>query len=229
MIKLSTVKNDREFPVEITYKDARENEVTITIGAGHEVDVPEEAVDTVTTQITEAVAPTDETDKPTGDDTDGGDANDDDTAAGDADDDKPTDAPTGDDTPESQLAKANATIAKMKAEKEYDHLLSAGKITAAQKSLFMSFATSAHITLSSDVKLSDTVTLSKGAQDGASAVSLLSAILDAGPALKFSEQGAQGEDHTEVKLSDEERERATKQGLDPAKIEAARQKRNGKE
>lgn len=77
--------------------------------------------------------------------------------------------------------------------------------------------TSASITLSSDVKLSYTVTLSKGAQDGSSAVALLSAILDAGPGLQVAEQGVQGEDNTEVKLSDDERNEAIKKGYDPAK------------
>lgn len=89
----------------------------------------------------------------------------------------------------------------------------------------MSFATSATIALSADVKISDTVTLSKGKQDAASAVTLLSAIFEAGPALKFSEQGGEGEDDKEVKLSQEEIAEARKKGLDPAKIEAARNKR----
>lgn len=232
MIKLSTVKNDKEFPVAITYKDARENEISITLEAGHEVDVPTEAVETVEKQIADAVAPTDDTDagdKPEGEgDTPSGDEGD--KPDEDAGDTPPAPAPAeGGDDAAQQLAKANATIAQMKAEKEYGRLLSAGKITEAQKALYLSFATSASITLSSDVKLSDTVTLSKGAQDGSSAVALLSAILDAGPALKFAEQGAQGEDNTEVKLSDDERNEAIKKGYDPAKIEAARQKRNGKE
>lgn len=223
MIKLSTVKNEKDYPVTVTYKDAKENDISITLEAGHEVDVPEEAVETVKTQIDESEKPAESTEE-TDEEKTAREAKEAEDAAAAADADK--DKPAGDETAEQKLAKANQTIAEMSAQKEFDRLLSAGKITDAQKSLFLSAATTASVTLSKDIKISDTVTLSKGAQDAPSIVTLLSAIFDAGPALKFAEQGAEGEDtKTEVKLSQEERDEAVKKGYDPAKIEAARAKR----
>lgn len=219
MLKLSTVKNDKDYPVTVTYKDAKENEITVTLEAGHEADVPEEAVETVNTQISESTAPETDEERTAREAKEAEDA----AAAAGGEGGTPAE---GTETSEQKLAKANQTIATMKAEQEFSRLLSAGKITDAQKGLFLSFATTAQITLSADVKISDKVTLSKGAQDAPSAVTLLSAIFEAGPALKFAEQGAQGEDTaTEVKLSQEEREDAIKKGYDPDKIEAARQKR----
>lgn len=214
MLKLSTVKNDKDYPVKVTYKDDKENEVTIEVAAGAEVDVPEAAAEAVTTQISESTAPvaddgSDDVEKP---------------------DETPAPAPAADeDKTKEELSKAHREIAEYRAEKTYDTLLAKGKIKPAQKQLFMSVVTNASITLSNDLKLSDTVTLAKGKQDATSVATMLSAIFEAGPTLKTAEQGAEGEDNHGVKLSKEEREEAIRKGYDPEKIEAARQKRSKKE
>lgn len=214
MLKLSTVKNDKDYPVKVTYKDDKENEVTIEVAAGAEVDVPETAAEAVTTQISESTAPAadgdgDDAEKP---------------------DETPAPAPAADeDKTKEELSKAHREIAEYRAEKAYDTLLAKGKIKPAQKELFMSVVANASITLSNELKLSDTVTLAKGTQDATSVATMLSAIFEAGPTLKTTEQGAEGEDDNGVKLSKEEREEAIRKGYDPEKIEAARQKRSKKE
>lgn len=223
MLKLSKVKNDKDHEVTVTYKDAQDNDVSIVVAAGAEVDVPETAAEEVTQQIADSTAPAAaeeaDADKPDAD----ADTEEEETETPAP---QPTDA---DETTEQKLAKANKEIAQYRAEKAYDQLLAKGKILPAQKELFLSVATSASVTLSADVKLGDKVTLAKGAQDSTSVVTLLSAIFEAGPALKRAEQGAEGEDDQGVKLSKEEREEAIKKGYDPEKIEAARQKRSKKE
>ena len=103
----------------------------------------------------------------------------------------------------------------MSAEKEYQTLLSAGKITPAQKELFLSLAKVGSVTLSADVKVDGKVTLAKG-EGGVNIVTMLSAILNAGPALKLNaEQGAQGEEN-KVELSKEQEEKITKMGFNLA-------------
>lgn len=224
MLKLSTVKNDKDYAVKVTYKDDKDNDVTVEVAAGAEVNVPEAAADEVTKQIAESEAPAaEETDE--------------EKAAREAEEAKAAEEaeaeaakkaeeeaaaaaaaaekPEGGETAEQKLAKANAKIAEMSAEKEYQTLLSAGKITPAQKELFLSLAKVGSVTLSADVKVDGKVTLAKG-EGGVNIVTMLSAILNAGPALKLNaEQGAQGEEN-KVELSKEQEEKITKMGFNLA-------------
>lgn len=220
MLKLSTVKNDKDYAVKVTYKDDKDNDVTVEVAAGAEVNVPEAAADEVTKQIAESEAPAaEETDEEkAAREAEEAKAAEEAEAAKKAEEEAAAAAaekPEGEETAEQKLAKANAKIAEMSAEKEYQTLLSAGKITPAQKELFLSLAKVGSVTLSADVKVDGKVTLAKG-EGGVNIVTMLSAILNAGPALKLNaEQGAQGEEN-KVELSKEQEEKITKMGFNLA-------------
>ena len=128
-ISMTLVKNDREFPVEVTYTEAEE-EKKVTIEAGAEAEVPEDQVEAVTKQIADAVAPEEEDDEQLSDE----------------------------EKKAKELADREAAIAAKEkelsdkqAEAEYERLLSEGKIVPAQKDAFIALSAQGSAT----VELSD--------------------------------------------------------------------------
>lgn len=140
-IELSKVKNDREFDVVITVKDEDGEDVKETVAAGEEIEVPDEQADAVTEQIKAAKAPKPElNDDAAGDNTDP--ATDPaatpatDPAAADADD-KKTGSEQLSRNQKTELARLQAKEKDTDAVAAYQTLLSAKKITPAQKDAFV--------------------------------------------------------------------------------------------
>lgn len=214
-MKFSKIKNDKEYPVTVTYKEGDE-EKTVTIEPGTEVEVPQDVETEVTKQVTDAVAPLstdseeDEKNKveniPETKVTDDGQK-------------QPVNEDPAKNTPEtpaegSELAKARAEIAEYKAKEAYNTLLSAGKIVPAQKEIFMSLATGASVSLTKDVK---GMQLSKEEKENTSIVTLLSAILNAGTTqvVLNNEKGSTttGEEEVKVELTAEQEAKVKKYGF----------------
>jgi type IV secretory pathway VirB10-like protein len=228
-MKFAKVTNDKDHEVEVTYTDAEGKEVKETVAAGAEIEVPTEAEEAVKTQIAEATAPHDggaeETDeereareKKEADDKAAADAA---AAAGDG-----SGSGEGEGTPPAgesdaeKLSRALAENAELKATQTYDKLLAKGKITPAQKELFMAFSaipTGVPVALSKDIKSTDgkKVLFAKGSKP--SIATMLSAILEAGPKMiKFGEQGGKGE--SAVELTKEQEEKLTRMGFSVEKF-----------
>lgn len=223
-MKFAKVTNDKAFPVEVSYKDDEGKDVTATIEAGAELEVPTTAEETVKTQVADAVeTPAADADddgltdeerqaaaKKEADDKAAADAA---AAAGDADATVTPPAPA-DETAEQELARLRTKNAELEAGKAYDTLLAKGKITPAQKDLFLSLSKAGSVNFSSDVKGSDGKVLFAKSKT-TSAITMLSAILEAGPkVIKFSEQGANGgEGEATVELTKEQEERVVHMGF----------------
>lgn len=183
----STIKNDKEFDVTVTYKDGDEDK-EVVVKAGEEVVVPTEVAEDVTTQIAEAEAPSD-------DDSNDDDSNSDDDANSDddsnANDDSNSDDSNDEDEDESdkdkQLAKAQLKNAEYAVKERYSALLSAGKVIPAQEAKIMGLA-----------KLGQGVQLSTEAGKKIDLATVVLDILEAGN-VKFSteENGSDKEDENQ--------------------------------
>jgi hypothetical protein len=214
-MKFAKITNEKSYPVEVTYTDADGKEVKATIEAGAELEVPTEASEAVTKQITDSVEPeVEETDeeretreKKEADDKAAADQA---TADKEAADKKAADEAAANESAEEKLAKANAKIAELEAEKTYDQLLAKGKIVPAQRELFFSFAKLGSVKLSTDVK---GMKLAKG--QSASILTMLSAMLEAGATkVKFGEQGKDGQGEGKaVELTTEQEEKVVRMGF----------------
>lgn len=213
-MKFAKVTNDKDFAVEVSYKDAEGNEVKQTAQPGAELEVPAEAEEAVKSQVAGATAAV--TDPPEVEPSS--------TPAADPketpDDADPT--PTGDDPVETttedekkELARLRGERAEWEAEKEYQSLLSKGKIVPAQKELFLGLskaAAQAKVTLSATVP---GITLAKG--QALTVPTMLSAILNAGPkTIKLGEQGGEGE--ATVELTKDQEEKIKKYGFSVEKF-----------
>lgn len=176
-VQLSTVKNDKEFDVEITVKNDEGEDVAKTLKAGEETEVPEDQAEAVLTQIADAKDPEE---------------SDDDASDDDDDKDKGGNADVGgDDDGKGDLSeKERAELAELRkgarislAKEQYAELLKAGKITPAQEPAFMALA-----------EVTQPVQLS--AKKQVSIVEAVASVLEAGPQIvKFSEDGsAKGDD-----------------------------------
>lgn len=224
-MKLSKVTNDKAYQVTIKVKGDDDLEVEKVLGAGEEIEVPAEQEEAVKKQIADAVDP--EADDKGGDDDKGDDDNagddngGDDGGSDDNDDDEEEDTET-----KQQLSRANAKIRKYEAEKQYEKLLSAGKIVPAQKEAFIALA-------NSEVA-STSIQLSKDAKP-VSLAKAVATILEAGPQIvKFSEDGSgKGEDQDEnsdkdkkpsEKLSDADRAGLQAVGAKPERMDELAEK-----
>ncbi len=188
-VEESTIKNDKDFDVTVTYKDGDEDK-EVVVKAGEEVVVPTEVAEEVTTQIADAVAPTE--------DDNSDDSNSDDDSSSDDDSNKDDDASNDDNSDDSSeededeeekdkdkaLAKANLKVATLSVEKRYAELLSAGKVIPAQKDRILGLA-----------KMSQGVSLSTEAGKKIDLATVVFDILEAGN-VKFSteENGSGAED-----------------------------------
>ena len=127
-VEESTIKNDKEFDVTVTYKDGDEDK-EVVVKAGEEVVVPTEVAEDVTTQIAEAEAPEADEDAPE-----------------DTPEDAPEDAPAPNDDEEDEndkdkaLAKAQLKNAEYAVKERYASLLSAGKVIPAQETKILALA-----------------------------------------------------------------------------------------
>ncbi len=138
-VEESTIKNDKDFDVTVTYKDGEE-EKEVVVKAGEEVVVPTDVAEDVTTQIADAEAPADDDSKDDDTSTDD-DSKDDDTSTDDdsSDDDSKEDEDEEDDK-DKELAKTRLENAELKLSKRYEELLSAGKVIPAQKDKILGLA-----------------------------------------------------------------------------------------
>lgn len=211
-MKFSKIKNDKDFPVEVTYKDEDGKEVKATVEAGAEIEVLAEQEDAVKTQVSEAVAPasdTEETDeeKAARELKEQEDAEAERIAQEEADKNK-----SQEQKDKEELSRLRLRNSQLEADKVYKELLSKGKIVPAQKALFMSLALDAQVTLS---KKPEGLKLGKGeSEKNPSIITLLSAILEAGAVqVKLdNEQGKDGEE-LKVELSAEQEAKIKKFGL----------------
>jgi hypothetical protein len=215
-METATVKNDKEYAVEITVKNEDGEEVKKTLAAGEETEVPKEQAEAVLEQITTAVDP--DADDGKGDDD--GDEDGDEGKGGDENDDKSNLS----ETERKELEDLRKKQALSEVESMYNTLLSNNKIVPAQKEKFMALA-ELHTTT---VQLSGKpVSLSR----------LVTGILEAGANVsKFSEDGSgkDGEDDqndeedTDKKpselLSDEERKGMQATGADLKKMDELAEK-----
>lgn len=135
---MSTVTNDRDFAVEVKYK-LDDSETTATIEPGASLEVPEDQLDDVTKQITDAVKPSEETEE--------------------------TEEFSDEEKKEKELADREAAVAaaekelsEKKAEADYERLLSEGKLVPAQKDSFIALSLQGSTT----IELSDGETKTVG-------------------------------------------------------------------
>ena len=139
-VEESTIKNEKEFDVTVTYKDGDED-VSVVVKAGEEVTVPTEVAEEVTTQIVDAVAPTSDEDE----DSNSDDENKDEDANSDEsteDEDKKDEEEDEDEEADKDkaLAKAKLKNAEYAIKERYNTLLSAGKVIPAQETKILALA-----------------------------------------------------------------------------------------
>lgn len=142
------VKNDKEYPVEVTFKDGDEDK-TVTVEAGAEVQVPEDQKEAVEALIAAAEAPEDEEEEETPEEKTAREEQErKDKEAEDAksDEDKAKDAEL------ARLRKSDAEFRKKAVDAEYDKLLKEGKIVPAQERAFKSLASAADSTVQFSTK-----------------------------------------------------------------------------
>lgn len=186
-VEESTIKNDKEFDVTVTYKDGDED-VSVVVKAGEEVNVPTEVAEEVTTQIADAVAPTEDEDSNSDDENKDDDANSDDDSSENADD-KKEDEEDEDEEADKDKALAKATLknAQYAIKERYNTLLSAGKVIPAQETKILALA-----------KLGQGVQLSTESGKKIDLATVVLDILEAGN-VKFSteENGSDKEDENQ--------------------------------
>lgn len=138
------IKNDKGFPVTIKFTENGE-EKELVIPAGEEATVPEDVADAVTTQITDAVEPTN---PPANDGDPATPANDPAT-------------PPATETPEEELSRLRQENREMALSKEFDSLLADKKVIPAQKDSFMNLSKlpQESVQLSKDGKSKDAQTI----------------------------------------------------------------------
>lgn len=149
----ATIKNDKEFPVTVTYKDG-DADAEAVLQPGEEIEVPTEVAEEVTTQITDATEPTD-------DDASDEDGNDTDDTSDEGDTEEDTSDSDDTENEETELSRLKQENAELKLSRAYDQLLSEGKVTPAQKDKIMGLA-----------KLSQNVELSTGTKTDLTSVVL---------------------------------------------------------
>lgn len=230
-VEESTIKNDKDYDVTVTYKDGDEDK-EVVVKAGEEVTVPTEVAEEVTTQIADSEAPSsddDSSDDNSEDENKDDDANSDDDSSENADD-KKEDEEDEDEEADKDKALAKATLknAQYAIKERYNILLSAGKVIPAQETKILALA-----------KLGQGVQLSTESGKKIDLATVVLDILEAGN-VKFSteENGSDKED--EDKTEDENTDTTDKKpsetlseaelagfkavGADPAKMDELAEK-----
>lgn len=185
-VEESTIKNEKEFDVTVTYKDGDED-VSVVVKAGEEVTVPTDVAEEVTTQIADAVAPTEDEDSNSDDENKDDDANSDDDSSENADDKKEDEEDEDESDKDKALAKAKLKNAEYAIKERYNTLLSAGKVIPAQEAKILALA-----------KLGQGVQLSTESGKKIDLATVVLDILEAGN-VKFSteENGSDKEDENQ--------------------------------
>lgn len=131
---LSTIKNDKEFDVTVTFKDGDEDK-EVVVKAGEEVEVPTEVAGDVTTQIADAEAP--EAD-PEADPI--ADPEEDPEADPEKDDEEEDEEDEAKKSKKDELSSVRLENAELKLNKAYEDLLALGKVVPAQKEKILGLA-----------------------------------------------------------------------------------------
>lgn len=131
-----TIKNDKEYPVEVTYKEGDEDK-TVTIEAGAEIEVPEDQKDAVTQVIADSTAPEEEEDEETPEEKEAREKKEQEDADAEA---AKSEADKQKDAELARYKKENAEFRKKQIEAEYAALLKEGKIVPAQEKAFKALA-----------------------------------------------------------------------------------------
>jgi hypothetical protein len=140
---MSTVQNDRDFPVTVTFKDGDE-ETTAEVKPGEELKVNEDQVEAVKQQLSEAEAPKKEEEAPAGEEASG-------------EPDEPADEQSGEDDSEDEgtelsesatlkkeLRETQKLLRDKEIEEQYQTALSEGKVVPAQEDAFKGLAQALH-------------------------------------------------------------------------------------
>lgn len=189
-VEESTIKNDKDYDVTVTYKDGDEDK-EVVVKAGEEVEVPTEVAEDVTNQIAEATKPEDdeEVTPPTNDDEENPDENpedpkNDDEEENPEDPENPEEEDDEKEDKDKELSRVRLENATLSIEKRYGELLSAGKVIPAQKAKLEALA-----------KLGQGVELSLDSGKKVDLATIVFDILEAG-SVKFStdESGSSEED-----------------------------------
>ena len=199
---MTLVKNDRDFPVEVTYTEEGA-EKKVTIEAGAEVEIPEDQVEGVTKQIADAVKPTE-----------GGEGE------GEGEDEL-SDEEKALAERERVVAEKEAKLLADQSEAEFDKLLSEGKVVPAQKEAFLALSS----------QTSATVELAEG-ESKTVAVLLSELLEKAPKIKLDDEEGHEGEegegDEDVTELSEEEKSFAEKFGNTPEELAKFKKENGGK-
>lgn len=122
--ELVEITNDKDFDIEVTYKDEKGEDKVVTIKSGDKIEVPADQEDAIRKQINEATAPDD-----SGQSTD------------DAEDKTVSEE-------RAQLARERAELARERASLQFDKLVAEGKLVPAQRDDYMALATNVAGTIS---------------------------------------------------------------------------------
>ena len=188
-VEVSTIKNDKDFDVTVTYKDGDEDK-EVVVKAGEEVEVPTEVAEDVTTQIAEAEAPSTDEDENKEDESKDDDSNSDENK-----DDSTEESEDEEEDKDKQLSKALLRNSELSIEKRYSELLSAGKVTPAMKDKILGLA-----------KLEQGVSLSTEAGKKVSLSSIVFDILEAGDKKFSTEENGSGKENEDEEQDDDSTE-----------------------
>lgn len=208
------VKNNRDFDIEVKYTE-NDEELTATVKAGEEVEVPKDQAEAVKKQISEAEKAEEDTEnKKESDSVENNELSDQENEAK-----KLSDERAAFEVEKAEFAKQKAELSAKEAEAEYQKLLSEGKILPAQKDAYMALCTARE----QKVQLSD--------KETKSVQTLLSEFFAAMPDMRLlSEDGGAGKgegDGDEVELSDVDKENIERYGLNEDDYKEAKKEVEG--
>ena len=188
-VEVSTIKNDKDFDVTVTFKDGDEDK-EVVVKAGEEIEVPTEVAEDVTTQIAEAEAPSTDEDENKEDESKDDDSNSDENK-----DDSTEESEDEEEDKDKELARLRLEKSTLSVEKRYEQLLSAGKVTPAMKDKILALA-----------KLEQGVNLSTEAGKKVSLSSIVFDILEAGDKKFSTEENGSGKENEDEEQDDDSTE-----------------------
>ena len=171
-LTMTTVKNEHNFDVELTYTEEGGSSVTVGLAAGTEIEVPETAVEDVKRQLSEAEAPQDEEEKSEDSEEsseessegseeskeDSEEDSEEESSEEDSEEESKEDKPelSDSDKKDAKIAELERKLAFGDAEKQFSELLKEGKVVPAQKEQIIALLSqkSTEVSLSSDSQLS---------------------------------------------------------------------------
>lgn len=184
-VEVSTIKNDKDFDVTVTYKDGDEDK-EVVVKAGEEIEVPTEVAEDVTTQIAEAEAPSEDEDENKEDESN------DDSNSDENKDDSTEESEDEEEDKDKELSRLRLEKSTLSVEKRYEQLLSAGKVTPAMKDKILGLA-----------KLEQGVSLSTEAGKKVSLSTIVFDILEAGDKKFSTEENGSGKENEEENNDDD--------------------------